>query len=401
MTKQYVFWFFLFLALPEGITGAEKPAAPPGVVIDHSPASSRQYIGSPSLAVWTDGRYIASHDLFGPGSTGDRTIVLSSGDQGKHWERLAEIRGQWWSTLFFHRGSLYLMGTSKENGCASIRRSTDGGRSWTTPADSRTGLLLGDGGYHCAPVPVVLHGERIWRAMEDTRGPDGWGSHFRSFLMSAPEDSDLLQAASWTFSNRLDRNPEWLGGKFGGWLEGNAVVAPEGNLVNLLRVDYRPGPEKAARVEVSADGRQVSFDPQSGFIDFPGGCKKFTVRRDPAGPGYWALANYVPEFHRSGNPERVRNTLALLHSADLRTWEVRSVLLHHPDTATHGFQYPDWLFEGSDIIAVVRTAFDDPAGGAPNQHDANYLTFHRFRNFRQRTMKDSPASFRRMEGKKP
>jgi predicted neuraminidase len=57
---------------------------------------------------------------------------------------------------------------------------------------------------------------------------------------------------------------------------------------------------------------------------------------------------------------------------------VQRVLLQHPDTKAHGFQYVDWLFEGDDIIAVCRTAWD----GAHNAHDANHLTFHRIADFR-------------------
>jgi hypothetical protein len=53
----------------------------------------------------------------------------------------------------------------------------------------------------------------------------------------------------------------------------------------------------------------------------------------------------------------------------------------------------DWLFEGDDLIAACRTAYDDEEGGAHNFHDANFLTFHRFKNFRRLTMKDSAASF--------
>jgi hypothetical protein len=49
----------------------------------------------------------------------------------------------------------------------------------------------------------------------------------------------------------------------------------------------------------------------------------------------------------------------------------------------------DWLFDGADIAAVCRTAYDDQTGGAANFHDANFLTFHRFANFRRLTMADS------------
>lgn len=41
--------------------------------------------------------------------------------------------------------------------------------------------------------------------------------------------------------------------------------------------------DRAAIVHVSDDGKTVSFDPQTGFIDFPGGRTKFTVPRRPVG----------------------------------------------------------------------------------------------------------------------
>jgi hypothetical protein len=355
----------------------------PGIVIAHSPARTRQYIGSPSIAVLPDGTYRASHDLFGPGSTLDRTRVYASADRGLRWKMLSEIEGQWWSTLFVHHGNLFLIGTSRENGYAVIRRSVDGGKNWTTPSDTCSGLLLADGRYHCAPVPVVEHGGRLWRAMEDAMGPDGWGLHFNAFMMSALADSDLLRAANWTFSNRLGRNPEWLDGQFGGWLEGNAVVAPNGGIVNILRVDSPADDEKVAILRVGEGGRTLTFDPQRDFISFPGGAKKFTIRRDPLDGSYWALSNYVPPERRRGQPSRTRNSLALIHSPDLRSWTVKAIVLDHDDAATHGFQYADWQFEGEDIVAVVRTAFDDDETGANNQHDANYLTFHRIEGFRR------------------
>ena len=121
-----------------------------------------------------------------------------------------------------------------------------------------SGLLLSDGRYHCAPVPVVFHNGRVWRAMEAAMG-GGWGQEFRVFMMSAPEDADLLQATNWTCSNRIGGNGSWLNGQFGGWLEDNAVPAPDGKMVDILRVDCRSLPERAAVIQISDDGRQASF----------------------------------------------------------------------------------------------------------------------------------------------
>ncbi len=362
---------------------ADEPARVPGVVVDYQAAETGKYIGSPSIAVLPNGDYVASHDVFGPRSQFNRTRVFASCDAGRSWQHVSDVVGAFWSTLFLHQDALYLIGAMGRYGDTVIRRSNDRGHTWTTPADSHTGILLTDQRYHCAPQPVLFHEGRIWRAMEDAGGPGGWAKHFRAFMMSAPLDADLLKAESWTVSNRVATKPGWLDNKFNGWLEGNAVATPDGEVVNILRVDVPTGGGTAALIHVSHDGKTSSFEPETGFRDMPGGSVKFTIRFDPKSKYYWALANAVPERHLGRrNPGSTRNTLALIRSVDLRHWEVRSFVAYHPDVRYHGFQYPDWQFEGDDIIGVSRTAYDDEKGGAHNFHDANYLTFHRIADFR-------------------
>lgn len=361
------------------LAAADLPP-PPGTVIHHSPASTGLYVGSPSICIAPDGSYLASHDLFGPASREHglgRGRLYRSADRGGSWQHVRDFDGLFWTGLFVHRGAVHLMGTDRHHGRVVIRRSDDSGKNWTVP------VMILDGQWHTAPVPVIEHGGRIWRAVEDAHTGEKWGERYRARMMSAPAAADLLDPASWTVSDAIARDPAWLEGDFAAWLEGNAVAAPDGGMVNLLRVDNSRQPERAAIVRVSSDGRTASFNAAKDFIEFPGGAKKFTIRKDPEAPGYWTLATIVPERHRDdGRPASVRNTLALLHSADLRTWEVRCILLYHPDVARHGFQYVDWQFDGEDLIAVCRTAWDDAGGGARNHHDANFLTFHRWRGFR-------------------
>ncbi len=369
----------------------------PGVVMAYAPSSSKVYIGSPGIAVCPDGTYVAKYDDCGEASsewTRAITRVLRSSDRGASWDYVATIEGMYWATLFAHESKLYLLGTDRHDGVVVISRSGDGGRTWTNPKDARSGLLLSAGNYHCAPVPVLVHRGRIWRAMEDVTGNRPGARHFRAFVMSAPVDADLLSAEVWTSSSSVEGDPAWLDGKFDGWLEGNAVATPDGDMVNILRVECRPEGGKAAIVKISSDGTRASFDSDADFIDFPGGTKKFTIRHDPVSKLYWTLANPVLPKHTSTNPGRVRNALALMCSADLRDWTMRCVVLYHPDKALHGFQYVDWLFEGEDMIVVSRTAFVTGPDEPPRQHDANHLTFHRLGNFRQLTMADSAPGAR-------
>lgn len=348
-----------------------------GVVVAHSPARTGVYLGSPAIVVLDNGTYVVSHDTFGPGSRQNTVELYKSLDSGQSWSKLAEVTGQYYSSLFQHRGALYLLGTSKLQGLPVIRRSTDGGKTWSVPNDANSGLLAAQGKYFSAAVPVIVAGGRLWRSME-TIGDNGvWVR-----MMSASVDSDLLNADSWTFTNGLGPDSKWLGGKFKGWLEGSAVATPAGHVVDLLRVYYDFQPEKAAIVAVDGDISRINFDPQRDFIDLPGGGKKFTVRFDPRSKRYWSLTNAVlKDSYQGNNFERARNTLVLISSPDLREWSVRRTVLHVDDAEKHGFQYADWVFDGRDIVAAVRTSSDDAEGGAHSQHDSNFITFVRVSDF--------------------
>ena len=360
------------------------------------PEQTRTYLGSPSIVRLPDGALVASHDYFGPGCPSNHqneeslTSVYRSEDDGETWNSITHIMNCYWSSLFVHHGDLYIFGTSQQYGSIVIRRSTDGGFRWTHPADGKSGLLFEGGpyreppNYHCAPMPVLRSGGRLYRAFEDCT-PNTWGKGFKSLVISAPEDADLLDASSWTKSNHLAFDPDWLPREWGelenpGWLEGNAVEGPDGSILNVLRFNSLPLVDKGAIVKVSRDGTSVSFDPGTGYIDIPGGLTKFSIRKDPSSGKYLALANEstVPEKGKQ------RNVLSLIVSDDLRIWRIALRLLRD-DTGLEsdasiqltGFQYVDWQFDGEDIIYLVRTAYR----GAHNYHDSNRITFHRLRGY--------------------
>lgn len=364
----------------------------PGVVVAYEPSSQGRYIGSPSLAVLPTGEYVASHDFFGPKSR-ERiqgiTRVYGSVDQGQSWQLRSEVKGAFWSVLFVHRGDLYLLGVDRNASKDKIRkfmtklgwnsealpnhivirRSTDGGRTWTQPNDENTGLLF-TGRHGFAPTPVLEYEGNLWRAL-------GVG------LMTASADADLLRAASWRLIPSPPVDKKWLDGKRESWGEGTAIVAPDGRVATFSKVRYLvPGDDRAALLFFNKKKDKMEFDPATGFVRTPGARIKFTVRFDPVSKLYWAFTNYQPPEYYWFRGDLCRNTVAMISSPDLREWTVRRIILQHDQPEIYGFQYWEWDFEGNDVIALSRTAWPSPDGGPPRQHDANYMTFHRIGNFR-------------------
>ncbi len=366
--------------------------------VKYQPERAKTFLGSPSIQRLPDGALLASHDYFGlpncPRNHEDEeslTSLYRSEDDGATWQNITHIMNCYWSSLFLHRGSLYILGVSQQYGSIVIRRSDDGGYAWTHPADESSGLLFRGGpfrqapNYHCAPVPVLEHEGRLYKAFEDA-DPPVHGPSFHACVVSAPADCDLLNAANWTISNKIPFDPAWVPADWMPperpcWLEGNIVAAPNGELWNILRLNASPMVNRAVIVKVEDAGSRISFDPGSGFMDFPGGGTKFTIRRDHVTGLYIALVNNVTE---PAWP-RQRNILSLSVSEDLRSWRLvktlmqdRSGLSPEDSARLTGFQYVDWQFDGDDIIYLARTAYR----GAIRYHDSNRIIFRVLRDFR-------------------
>lgn len=354
----------------------------PGTVVAHSPAASGVYLGTPSIVILSNGTYLASHGQFG--AEKEKISVYESKDKGLTWTKIAGFKG-FWSGLFVHKNVLYIMGVDEKFGNAIIRKSLDGGHTWTSPNDEKSGLLRPmdvEKGYHTSAVSVLVANGRIWRPFEVASKKGKWGN-FEALIFSASLEADLLDAKSWTTSIRMAVDTAW-GQEYNTWLEGGAVLSKDGHVLNILRVNNREE-EYAAIIHVSDDGLNLSFNPEKDFIKFPGGCKRFVIRYDEKSKRYWSLSNWIPEEFKGHNIERTRNTLALISSKDLKNWVVHSVILQDDNIEKSGFQYVDWLVENDDIILLSRTAFFDGENFADSQHNANFITFHRIKDFRDQT----------------
>lgn len=338
------------------------------VVIARSDTHAGDYTYSPSITRAGASLY-ASRDI-----SCRYTEVFRSDDEGATWSYAGRVDGMWWATIFEHRGDIYLIGRYTEGGLSGkgssyigITRSTDGGRTWTEICRDHGAISYYGYGPHCAPTPVLQLGGRLYRAFE-TVTPE---KEKREFVISADVQSDLLCPDSWTISDYFTG--------YGFPNEANAVKGPDGTVWIIARFVMN----KAFLMKLNEDGTIVAAreSNRASEIDFPSTPAKFTIRYDEIAKQYIGIANTQFDINCEGQ----RNYATLVASRDLVNWEVKEVLLCdreicHPtiSVAQHAFQYVDWIFDGEDMLFVVRESAEDAA----NYHDSNYLTFYRIANYR-------------------
>lgn len=357
-----------------------------GTVIAKVPELRKSSAYNETFTILPDGSYLAA--CTGTG-TAPGIIMYISRDKGVSWNRHGNFSSKKnlvtnYCNLFVHRGSVYIMGVGPDRKGLRICRSDDGGMTWTKAVSASTGIIL-EGTYHTAPVPMAICDGRIWRACETYPEKD-------PFMISAPEDSDLLDAANWTRTNTVGRASTLVDGckMSGSIIEGNAVVAPDGKVVNLIRTNSTRTSAYATILHTEGTDR-LYFDPDTDWVRMPGGGKKFTVRFDETSMMYWALTN--PDFSGEANHmglgystgishSLMRNRLVLVCSRDLVNWFEVKTMLYDPDPFFHGFQYADWMFDGDDIVGVVRVGAPEERGLPQRQHDSNMMTFIRIKDFR-------------------
>ncbi len=343
------------------------------VPITYIDSSEKLFAYSPSITKIGDTLY-ASCDV-----SCYYTLVFRSEDGGETWTQMGKIDGLWWATIFAHREELYLVGRYTSGGYYgatganyfAVTKSTDGGATWTEITAEQGGVSYEGYAVHRAPTPVTEIDGTLYTVFEVHS--DSSGAR-REVVAYADAGSDLLNPASWSFKNYLSdrRFPN----------EGNAVEGKDGNLWVVSRVAINQG----LLSKLSEDGSTLV--PYTGslsgsYIELPGGQSKMTVRYDKTTGKYLAIANII-----SGDKNCIyqRNYSALISSDDLINWEIselllcdRTVMNYYLSVSTHAFQYVDWIFDGDDILFVVREAMEDAA----NFHDSNYMTFYRIDDYRQ------------------
>lgn len=345
-------------------------------------AFSGHYLCSPSLIRAPQGHLLCSMDLFAPKAPQNLSLIFRSDDDGRSWHWVCDLFPCFWGRLFVHTGDVYMLACSTEYGDLLIGRSTDGGNTFSPPSVLWRGAChWAEKGVHKNPQPVICHNGRIWNSCE-------WGSWAKGghdiMVFSAPEDSDLLDPASWEFTPPIPYDPNWPGaaqGKSGGLLEGSLTVLPDGRLVNLMRYEMancEPSFGKIMYFEVTAPDKPLAY---LGTIDFPGNHSKFVVKYDEPSRCYYSLVDRL----RSHEHRLDRNLLSLMVSRDCINWSLAADVIDATDKDPKftGFQYTDFIFDGDDLLYLTRAADNN----AHSFHDANYSVFGKIERFRRYALK--------------
>lgn len=307
----------------------------------------------------------------------DCSIALKySDDDGKTWQEMARVENLRWAKLFELNGDIYLMG------------------SQIHPEHAVKIAKLENGAFRSAVIPT-----KNWTQANAHAVCNG-----RIFLttfpqiMSADVNADLLDPASWRYSDAINgiTDREWLLKTSGlseakdYWpLETNVVKTPNGELYNMFRLEMQPNNGYAGLLRLSEDGLKHSFvEPCHSLVSMPTSVTKFCVRYDEATKLYLALSNYpsIPTPAPTKGPPLAghRNILCLTASEDLIHWKMLDILLVDREVMnpvcsakSHAFQYVEWAFDGLDILYVVREA----TGYTNCFHDGRFVTFYRLKNY--------------------
>ena len=362
----------------------------PGTVVnyihpeDHAYMPSGRSTGAPSLLRLQNGTLLASHNCFWGDAAQNLTLVFSSNDGGESWRFLSYISPCTWGTLFAHKGAVYMLGVAGEYGALVLFRSADEGARFSPPVQLMPPGSVQKGGPHKAPMPVLEHQGRLWTVID--YGSWKIPEYHKNGFISIDADADLMDNSQWVCSGFLGYDPSWSGvanGHSEGCVEGNALVTPDGQLVDFTRYETRKcEPCKGLALMLQMDPTDPAGMPSFyKAVRFPGNLSKFKVAFDDQSGRYFALVSRcVSDYLRQ------RNLLTLVSSADLEDWRIERDILNFedngwPEDSRHvAFQYVDWQIDGEDMLALSRTSIN----GAFNYHNANHMTFYRIHNFRDR-----------------
>jgi len=393
-------WLTLAMAAPQGDACRAAPLAQDYTVVFHNP-DREYYVEGPGLLRLDDGRLLAVVPVVPRAEWSrarradhSRTHILRSSDAGKTWQPLSEL--PYYSAVpWAQQGLVYLFankgGSAVRNDDLLLLRSTDGGQTWSQP------VTLFQGHFWNCHTGMVVRDKRLYWAVDDLalgakRGPR---------VVAGDLSRDPLDPRAWRISDPVPfpgipdalTNPRFAQGS-SQYLEPN-VIDVQGRLRVLATVKPKRQSTTGlcAVLDIDDNGRKIDLKFTQ-YYPMPGGQLKFCVIWDEVSCMFWATTNLVVDSQgtfdwweaarKQGDftgHDRIggndRRFLMLLYSLDGLNW-FQAGCVARAGKVSQSFMYARPVIDKNDLAIISRTSID-----APNQHDADYATFHRVREFRR------------------
>lgn len=383
-----------------------EPLAQDYTVVFHN-ADRERYVEGPGLVRLDDGALITVVPVVPREEwskerrlTQSTTHILKSADGGKTWQALVEL--PFYSAVpWTHRGTLFLFANkpgppTARNEDLLILRSSDGGKTWSEP------VTLFKGNYWNCHTAMVQRENRLYWAIDDL----ALGSKRGPRLVAGDLSGEALNPKSWRISEPVKfpgAPKEMFDAKFATqsdqYLEPN-VIEVNGHLrvLSTVKIKRQTTGNVCAVLDASDNGAKLDLK-FSRYNSMPGGNLKFCVLWDDASKLFWATSNLPADSENTVHVKQDnfrgsagdRRFLMLHYSLDALNWFPAGCIAAAPKLS-QSFMYARPVIDGNDLAIICRSSVN-----APNQHDADYATFHRVRNFRKLAMNLRPEH----EGLKP
>jgi len=382
---------------------ANSPLAQDFIEVFHNP-DNQIYVEGCGLCRMENGTLIAVVPVVPRGVTikalGRRGImpcstkIIRSSDGGKSWQIVSEL--PYYSAVpWEYKDSLYLFamleGTEYRNNDLFLLRSDDEGISWSEPVklfhghfwNCHTGMVIRDNKIYWAVCDLAL-GQRKGKGEE--RGPR---------VLTGNLSNDPMDPASWRISEPVPFfgvpeeliNPEFRD-QPSIYMEPNVIeVAGKIRVISCVKPAKQSTAGLSAVFDVFDDGKNLELR----FVQYyprPGGQLKFCIIWDEVSKMFWSTANLVVDsqnvfdwwskddgrLNRGGNDRRF---LMLFYGLDGLNW-FQVGCIAQANKISQSFMYGTPVIDDNDLIVISRTSIN-----APDNHDSDYATFHRVKNFRQ------------------
>ncbi|MBL9142514.1 MAG: exo-alpha-sialidase [Verrucomicrobiaceae bacterium] len=389
----------LLLLLLSALISRAEPLAQDYTIVFHNPDRER-YVEGPGLVRLDDGTLVAVVPVVPREEwskerrlTQSTTHILRSDDHGKTWQALADL--PFYSAVpWMHRGALYLFANkpgppTARNEDLLILRSSDGGKTWSEP------VTLFKGNYWNCHTAMVQRDDRIYWAIDDL----ALGSKRGPRLVAGDLSGDVLDPKAWRISEPVKfpgAPKEMFDAKFASqsdqYLEPN-VIEVNGKLrvLSTVKIKRQTTSNVCAVLDATDDGTNLDLK-FTRYNSMPGGNLKFCVLWDESSKLFWATSNLPADSENTINVKQDnfrgsagdRRFLMLHYSLDALNWFPAGCIAAAPKLS-QSFMYARPVIDGDDLAIICRSSVN-----APNQHDADYATFHRVRDFRKLAMNLRP-----------